>query len=45
MTILIMLMIKSHKRTPPNNQVAFIGLKLGSFNTFVQLRDFGESVF
>lgn len=39
---LIMLMIKSHKRSLPREQVAFIRLKGAIYNRFVQIRLFCE---
>lgn len=38
-----MLIIKTHKCTPTNEQVAFIKLKRAIYNKAVQLRKFAES--
>lgn len=37
--------IKSHKCAFPHGQVVFISVKLAIYDTFVQLKKFGESDF
>lgn len=41
--VLIMLMIKSHQRTPTHEQVTFIKFKRAIYNTLTQLTEFGLS--